>query len=226
MRLLAVCLGALFLAAPAFASAGAPTAPVYDSKGRLVDTPYVPPPPSVKLSEQRATEIFLAEDKVADWLDRYPKEGRQSQALYEKEYGTWLVHVWSGRAGEVATGRVADATGAVTEAWTGPQVAWTMARGYKGAFGGRKINSLPIWLGFCAVFLLGLGDLRRPLSLRNLDRSPTRPCSTCSRGWRTPAGAGGPAAPPLPPSGPSGFWPPRPSSSPAFASASISRLRM
>jgi hypothetical protein len=57
----------------------------------------------------------------------------------------------------------------VTEAWTGPQVAWKMARGYDGAFGGREINSLPVWLGFCALFLLGLGDLRRPLSLRNLD---------------------------------------------------------
>ncbi len=62
-----------------------------------------------------------------------------------------------------------DGTGAVTEAWTGPQVAWKMARGYSGAFGGRQINSVGIWLAFCIVFLLGLADLRRPLSLRNLD---------------------------------------------------------
>ena len=26
-----------------------------------------------------------------------------------------------------------------------------------------------VWLGFCALFLVGLADLRRPLSLRNLD---------------------------------------------------------
>ena len=44
-----------------------------------------------------------------------------------------------------------------------------MARGYQGAFGGKEINSLPIWLGFCAAFLIGLADFRRPLSLRNLD---------------------------------------------------------
>jgi hypothetical protein len=44
-----------------------------------------------------------------------------------------------------------------------------MARGYPGAFGGKEINSTPVWLGFCVLFLLGLGDLRRPLSLRNLD---------------------------------------------------------
>ena len=32
------------------------------------------------------------------------------------------------------------------EAWTGPQVAWKMARGGPGAFGGKKINSYPVWL--------------------------------------------------------------------------------
>src|SRR5207245_3805619 len=56
-----------------------------------------------------------------------------------------------------------------SEAWTGPQVAWPMARGQSGAFGGKELNSLSVWLTFCAVFLLGLADLRRPLSLRNLD---------------------------------------------------------
>ncbi len=44
-----------------------------------------------------------------------------------------------------------------------------MARGSPGAFGGKDVNSVPLWLGFCALFLLGLADLRRPLSLRNLD---------------------------------------------------------
>src|SRR5438046_2404830 len=44
-----------------------------------------------------------------------------------------------------------------------------MARGYEGAFGGKKINSVPVWLAFCIVFLLGLADFRRPLSIRNLD---------------------------------------------------------
>ena len=34
---------------------------------------------------------------------------------------------------------------------------------------GVKINSYPVWLGFCALFLIGLADWRRPLSLRNLD---------------------------------------------------------
>jgi hypothetical protein len=70
---------------------------------------------------------------------------------------------------QIATGRVEDRTGRVTEAWTGPQVAWKMARGYDGAFGGRRINQPAIWLSFCAIFLLGLLDFRRLLSWHNLD---------------------------------------------------------
>jgi hypothetical protein len=44
-----------------------------------------------------------------------------------------------------------------------------MARGYPGAFGGKTLNRTEVWLAFCAVFLLGLIDWRRPLSLRTLD---------------------------------------------------------
>ncbi len=64
---------------------------------------------------------------------------------------------------------VEDTTGRVVEAWTGPQVAWKMARGGEGSFGGKTLLKPYVWVAFCLVFLLGLGDLRRPLSMRNLD---------------------------------------------------------
>ena len=76
---------------------------------------------------------------------------------------------WSGEAGQIAQAVVEDSTGRVTEAWTGPQVAWKMARGREGAFGGKTLLKPYVWLAFCLVFLLGLADLRRPLSTRNLD---------------------------------------------------------
>jgi hypothetical protein len=79
------------------------------------------------------------------------------------------VKVWSGRAGQVAQAVVEDTSGQVVEAWAGPQVAWKMARGNEGAFGGKTLLKPYVWLAFCLVFLLGLGDLRRPLSMRNLD---------------------------------------------------------
>jgi hypothetical protein len=143
------------------------------------------PTPASKpqLTKERATALFLGNDKVADWLDRYPRTGRVTDATYAgdaskcsagAQHGCWAVHVWWSKnkhvdAGEIAQGKVDDGSARVTEAWTGPQVAWKMARGSEGAFGGKRINSLRYWLPFCFLFLLGLADYRRPLSLRNLD---------------------------------------------------------
>jgi hypothetical protein len=131
----------------------------------------LPPTPTLgstgaHLKRTEAIARFLADPKVRDWLKRYPP-GPQTDATYAN--GSWTVNVWSGKAGEIATGTVDDLSGVVTEAWTGPQVAWRMARGYKGAFGGTRINEPGLWLAFCAVFLLGLVDWRRPLSVRNVD---------------------------------------------------------
>jgi hypothetical protein len=122
-----------------------------------------------KLTKTKATAAFEAYPKVADWLAHYPKKTRTTEATVKD--GAWTIKIWTsvGSVGEVATGKVDDATGSVTEAWTGPQVAWKMARGSDGAFGGREINSARVWLGLCAVFLLGLANFRRPLSIRNLD---------------------------------------------------------
>lgn len=44
-----------------------------------------------------------------------------------------------------------------------------MARGNQGSFGGKTLLKPYVWLAFCLVFLIGLADLRRPLSVRNLD---------------------------------------------------------
>jgi hypothetical protein len=121
------------------------------------------------MNENEATRIFLEHGKVADWLGRYSKRARTTDATFDAERRDWQANVWDRRAGQIATGRVDDETGVVTEAWTGPQVAWRMARGYPGAFGGRQFEGPVVWLAFCLVFLLGLVDFRRPLSVRNLD---------------------------------------------------------
>ena len=166
-------LAALVAAALALAGtvqAQAPTAPVYDSRGNLVGTPFVPVPEEPLLDEDEAIERALAWPKIADWLERYPQETLTDSADFDEAARVWTVRVWSSApdAGQVALAKVDDTSGEVTEAWTGPQVAWKMARGYDGAFG-RKINEPWIWIAFCLVFFLGLADLRRPLALRNLD---------------------------------------------------------
>jgi Glycosyltransferase family 87 len=168
VRRLVLAVGLFLVAAGSAHAAAIPTSPVYDAHGRIIQTPLAPPEQPALLTKERATAIFLAYPKVKDWLSRYPRD-RTTDAQFNQDLHYWQVNVWWGKAGEIATGRVDDATKHVTEAWTGPQVAWKMARGYNGAFGGSKINSYSVWLSFCAVFLLGLVDWRRPLSLRNLD---------------------------------------------------------
>jgi hypothetical protein len=145
------------------------TQPVYDARGNLIATPFAPVREPARLNEKRATRYFVHYDKVDAWLDRYPTADRQTEAMFDERTRTWRVKVWWGEAGQIADGRVEDSTGRVTEAWTGPQVAWKMARGLEGAFGGRELNRPAIWLAFCAIFFLGLADLRRPRSVKNLD---------------------------------------------------------
>ncbi len=121
-----------------------------------------------RLTEQEAIERLLEATKVTGWLERYD-EAPRTRATYDNLARTWRVHVTIDGPGEVATGVVEDATGAVREAWTGPQVAWKMARGTPGAFGGRTLTWWPVWVGLSLLFLAGLVNWARPLSLRTLD---------------------------------------------------------
>jgi len=158
---LAVVAAIAVVAVPTAAGHGAPA-------GDLAARAGAPSGAPARLPEDRVVELLLAHPKVAAWLERYPPKP-VTDASFDRESRAWTVHVWSGEAGEVARGLVADTTGRVTEAWTGPQVAWRMARGRPGAFGGKTLTSWPVWLGLSALFLVGLGDRRRPFGLRTLD---------------------------------------------------------
>jgi hypothetical protein len=122
--------------------------------------------PPTHLREGEATRIFLADGKIRSWLGHYPRKSWVTTAELREADRRWRVNVFSGPAGEVATGLVDDPTGVVVEAWTGPQVAWPLARDR--TLGG-KINDLDVWLPLCAAFFLGLANLRRPLCGRNAD---------------------------------------------------------
>ena len=111
---------------------------------------------------------FLAHPKVAHWLERYPPKP-QTDATFDKATQRWTVMVWSGLAGEIALGKVDDADGHVIEAFTGPQVAWGMARGRAGSFGGKILNAWWMWTALSVMFFLGLVDLRRIRSWHTAD---------------------------------------------------------
>jgi len=168
-RRLLVVLACAFALVPAARAATTVTSPVYDAHGHLIQTPFAPTANVARLTKGQALAIVKSNPKAKAWLARYPKTGFTDEETYDATTHQWTVKIWWSKAGEVVEGTVDDTSGAVVSLWTGPQVAWGMLRGVKGAFGGDKINSPWIWGAFCAAFLIGLGNFRRPLSLRNLD---------------------------------------------------------
>ena len=96
-----------------------------------------------------------------------PRHRRFVPTAYTRGPGRWQVSFFEGDD-EVAQARIDDGTGAVLEQWTGEQVAWTMARGYEGAFG-RVLNSPWVWIPLCLLFLAPFVDPRRPLRMLHLD---------------------------------------------------------
>src|SRR4051812_2466155 len=112
--------------------------------------------------------------RIAERNPVYRREHAKHRGSYPNVYtkgpGRWQVSLFSAakKPKELAQLYVDDRTGAVTEAWTGFQVAWTMARGYSGAFG-RKVNSPWVWIPLTLLFLAPFFDVRRPLKMLHLD---------------------------------------------------------
>src|SRR5947208_16052556 len=100
-RAFALAAAVLALAAPALAA----TTP---HGARPLPTPL---PPEPRLPKAEATRIFLADGKVAHWLNRYPRSGRKTEATYKD--GFWTIKIWRGAAGEIATG-----PSTITAAWS------------------------------------------------------------------------------------------------------------
>jgi hypothetical protein len=127
------------------------------------------PPAGFKLTASKVGQIAARDPRSRAELRRHP---RATPYEYTKGAGQWQVSWFSSGRNpkELLEVYVEDQSGKVTEVWTGFQVAWTMARGYPGAFG-RRSNALYVWLPLCAVFLLPFLPWRRPrrLTLLHLD---------------------------------------------------------
>jgi hypothetical protein len=171
---------ALLLPAAAMAAGNPPgqPAPVSAPPGTAVLVPSMTTPPAgfrltgkTVLATAKKNPILVAELKKHPHLVGY---------VYTRGPGVWQVSYFTPVAIPAKPGKpakpqiemlqlyVSDATGDVTQVWTGYQVAWTMARGYPGAFG-RDINKLYIWLPLCALFLLPFIPWRRRPTLWHLD---------------------------------------------------------
>jgi hypothetical protein len=145
----------LLLAAPAHAQQAVPV------------TNLDKPPAGYRLTGREVQRIADALPKMIDVRRKYPGS---FPGVYTKGAGRWQVSYFSRDKPPKEIGQVIvdDTTRAVVEQWTGYKVAWTMARGYPGAFG-RKVNSPWVWIPLCVLFFGAFARLRRPLSVRNLD---------------------------------------------------------
>ncbi|MGI8592944.1 MAG: hypothetical protein ACR2ML_00990, partial [Solirubrobacteraceae bacterium] len=123
------------------------------------------PPSGHVLSARGARAIAGAVPKIRAERRRLGK-GVSSRAFL-KGNTRWQVSYYKGGK-EVGQVLIEDRTGRVLEAWTGFQVAWSMARGYPGAFG-RKVGAWYVWIPLCVLFVAPFVDLRRPFRLLHLD---------------------------------------------------------
>jgi hypothetical protein len=126
------------------------------------------PPAGYRLTGRQAEQIA---DRSPTAIRARRSDSGVFDNVFEKSGSRWQVSYYRTRGKEtkeIAQIYVSDVTGRVTEAWTGPQVAWTMARGYPGAFG-RKVNSPYVWIALTLLFIAPFVDPRRLRRMRHLD---------------------------------------------------------
>jgi hypothetical protein len=148
---------ALLLAFPAGAQAGNETWTTPKSMTQ--------PPPGKRLNLKTVLAKGEATQTVKQMRRKYPN--LRALGYLDTATGNWLIrYVVPGK--ELVEVDINDASGQVTDVWTGPQVLWGMARGAPGAFG-RKLNAPYLWLPLCLLFILPFFDPRRPFRLLHLD---------------------------------------------------------
>ncbi len=163
--------GSLALAAAPALAATPPTFTAPSSTTPVLVTVHNKPPAGYRLTAAAVQRVAFAVASIRATVHNrrgsYPAE-------YTKGPGQWQVSWFTPKGKEIAQVYVDDATGKVTQAWTGFQVAWTMARGYPGAFG-RRVNSWYVWLPLCLLFVAPFlpwrrgPDRRRAWSLLHVD---------------------------------------------------------
>ncbi|HEX5309473.1 MAG TPA: hypothetical protein VFW38_10390 [Solirubrobacteraceae bacterium] len=145
--------------------------------GRSTATTATDPeaPIPVEASSSPPVGRFLSADRALEIAGRLPKmqavraQYRGSYAgAYLKGSNRWQVSYFSRQGKEIGQVIIADRSGRVLEQWTGFQIAWSMARGYPGAFG-RHVNSLYVWIPLSVLFFLPFFDWRSPFRLLHLD---------------------------------------------------------
>jgi hypothetical protein len=125
------------------------------------------PPAGYRMTAAQVLKIASRDPRTKAELKRHPKAVAYE---YTKGPDQWQVSWFSHTKPqtELLQVYVTDSDGQVTQAWTGYQVAWSMARGYPGAFG-RQVNAWFLWLPLCVLFVAPFLPWRKRPSLLHLD---------------------------------------------------------
>jgi hypothetical protein len=118
-----------------------------------------------RLTSDQAVTLARRSATLRDWVAQYRDVHPQATLGDDR---VWTVRFDGPDGHEVAEARVFDTSMSLLEVRTGPQVDWQLARGQPESYG-RLINKWWVFLPLCLIFLGGLVDWRRPLSLRTLD---------------------------------------------------------
>ena len=112
---------------------------------------------STSITQQRALAIAKQLPRVAAEHRLHPDAHWDTARQPER----WRVQLWTAKGELVAEVFLEPSDGKLLEQWTGYQAAWSMARGYPGAFG-HSAAALWVWLPLLAAFLIGLLPRGRP----------------------------------------------------------------
>lgn len=168
-------LAGTIIAALAVAAAMAPVAAAQTpgsagtpDSGALATPPVFDRPPPGR--QRSAREVLQIAERLPDVRAARARSRSTYPRIFLKGRDRWQVAFYAvrepGADEEIAQVVVDDATGRPLETWTGVQVAWTMARGYPGAFGG-KASAAYVWVPLLVLFLLPF--LRPPWRMLHLD---------------------------------------------------------
>jgi hypothetical protein len=125
------------------------------------------PPAGYRLTAAQVLKIASRDPRTRAELKRHrkavPYEYTKGPALWQV---SWFSHTKPQT--ELLQVYISDSDRQVTQVWTGYQVAWSMARGYPGAFG-RQVNAWFLWLPLCVLFVAPFLPWRRKPTLLHLD---------------------------------------------------------
>jgi hypothetical protein len=126
-----------------------------------------------KLRERTPREVLRIADRQPEVREERAKHPGSTREVFLKGSVLWQVSYYAKvpkgePRKEIAQVIVGDRSGAVVELWTGFRVAWTMARGYDGAFG-KKVNAPYVWIPLLVMFVVPFVQPRRPFALLHLD---------------------------------------------------------